>query len=108
MAVYNRYVPQADGSFRKTTVQEPLDCDGSSIPYEPPMIPCQHLDEGKSGGCGRCCSSGLGLGSFFRNLFPQGLDVEDLIVVLLLLLLSQDGGKNGNRALLTLGAYLFL
>ena len=65
--------------------------------------------------CGRdlqkepcCCREAQGIGSFFKNLLPRNLDTEDLIVILLLLLLSQDGEKNRNRALLTMGAYLFL
>ena len=103
--MYNRYIPQADGSFRKTKLPEPPQQSAQEFSGNPDYIPCQAPETHAN------CNSGpgnLGIGSFLRNLFPHGLDVEDLIVILLLLLLSQDGGKNGNRALLTLGAYLFL
>lgn len=101
--MYNRYIPQPDGSFLKTRLNEPEGTFSGDFPQSPPAIPLAE----DSQSCLK--SSGpMGISRFFRNLFPQGLDTEDLIVILLLLLLSQDGGKNGNRALLTLGAYLFL
>ena len=100
--MYNRYVPQADGSFLKTRLQEPIEDSGPDVrlPEPPVMSP--------SGDAGSHPRYPGKIGDFFRNLLPHGLDTEDLIVILLLLLLGQDGGKNGNRALLTLGAYLFL
>ena len=71
----------------------------------PPPLPGHDLGESCREGP---TANAVGIGSFFKNLLPQGLDTEDLIVVLLLLLIGQDKGKNGNKALLTLGAYLFL
>ena len=103
-ALYNRYVPQADGSFLKTKVQsseDPQKCYGQE---EIPQISCRKPEYHQN----ECSHNAAPLGKFFRNLLPHNLDTEDLIVILLLLLLSQDGGKNGNRAMLTLGAYLFL
>ena len=106
MAVYNRYVAQADGSFLKTRLPDPKGSQGQYAPDEIPFLPSPGSEKET---CPREYSrNSISLGSFFQNLFPQGLDTEDLIVILLLLLLSQDGGKNGNRSLLTLGAYLFL
>ena len=102
-ALYNRYVPQADGSYRKTRVSSPED-PGKTYPQG--EIPSFIWENSQS--TGNNSRSGAPLGRFFRNLLPHDLDTEDLIVILLLLLLSQDGGKNGNRAMLTLGAYLFL
>ena len=102
---YNRYVPQADGSFLKTRLEEP-----EKNTYPPPSdqdlppIFCRRVEETGQ----RRLHAPQGIGQFFKNLFPRGMDTEDLIVILLLLLLSQDRGKNGNRAMLTLGAYLFL
>ena len=101
--LYNRDVPQADGSYRKTRVSSPEDPKKS---YQQEEIPPVSWENHEKSGNHRCRSAPLG--SFFRNLLPHDLDTEDLIVILLLLLLSQDGGKNGNRAMLTLGAYLFL
>ena len=104
--MYNRYVAQADGSFQKTRVPEPHGPTAATPSIDSMGLPYHHIDTEKSG-AGPSCNP-MGISSFFRNLFPKGLDTEDLIVILLLLLLSQDGGKSGNRALLTLGAYLFL
>ena len=103
-ALYNRYVPQADGRFIKTKVpssEDPQKCYGQG---KIPKIPCGKEEYHRNG----YSQNAAPLGKFFRNLLPHNLDTEDLIVILLLLLLSQDGGKNGNRAMLTLGAYLFL
>lgn len=50
----------------------------------------------------------MGLGRFFRQLLPAGLDVEDLLIILLLLLMAGDKEEDENFALLTLGLYLFL
>ena len=101
--MYNRYVPQADGSYRKTRVSSSEDPKQSYQQGEIPSIAWENKQSS-----GNNPRSSAPLGSFFRNLLPHDLDTEDLIVILLLLLLSQDGGKNGNRAILTLGAYLFL
>ena len=101
--MYNRYVPQEDGSFRKTKLNEPEQHGCSQeIPREVPLIRLDHPGESRVNG------SPQGIGSFFKSLFPEGLDTEDLIVILLLLLLSQDREHDKNRSLLTLGAYLFL
>lgn len=83
--MYNRYVPQGDGSYRRSTAQDPAPPVPS--PPDPPV---------------------LGVGSFFRQLLPRGLDMEDLLIVLLLLLMSGEKGEDQNYALLTLALYLFL
>lgn len=86
--MYNRYVPQGDGTYRR-----------SQEPPTPPPAPCPEPPP---------AGSVLGLGRFFRQLLPVGLDIEDLLIVLLLLLMSGDSGEDQNFALLTLGLYLFL
>ena len=101
--MYNRYIQKDDGSFQRTKLpepeQQPLQSEGL------PPLPHHILrNPGNQNGP----SPSVGIGSFFRNLLPNGLDTEDLIVVLLLLLMGQESGKDSNKALLTLGAYLFL
>lgn len=86
--MYNRYVPQGDGTYRR-----------SQEPQAPPPAPCPEPPPP---------GSILGLGRFFRQLLPGGLDIEDLLIILLLLLMSGDSGEDQNFALLTLGLYLFL
>lgn len=136
--MYNRYVPQPDGSFRRSPMAEPgppprqtqqpspgqqpnrqpPPCEpeppqepqpsqqscGSPPPCgsRPPRRPAPHSrPEGNPG-------RGRGIGDFFRNLLPKGLDTEDLLIVLLLLLMAGDCQEDQNRALLTLALYLFL
>ena len=94
-AVYNRYIPQEDGSFRKSQVSEP--------PYSSDT---PHPEQSRSHDTKP--ASALGIGEFLKRILPENLDIEDLIVILLLLLISQDENKDSNQALLTLGAYLFL
>lgn len=98
--MYNRYIPQSDGSFLKTSLREPESPQQAPQKNKPPEIPLTaQIPRNREP---------VGIGSFFQNLIPRGLDTEDLIIILLLLLMSQDKSKNGNRAMLTLGAYLFL
>lgn len=135
--MYNRYVPQPDGSFRRNPMAEPgpppcqaqqpcqtqqpnrqqsPSCEPEPQPSQqnrscgapppcgsrPPRRPVPHSrPEGNPG-------RGRGIGDFFRNLLPKGLDTEDLLIVLLLLLMAGDCQEDQNRALLTLALYLFL
>ena len=98
--MYNRYIPQEDGTFQKKRYTEP-DTDYVEEEALPPPRFQKSEPYGKNSG-------GQEIGSFFRNLLPEHLDTEDLIVILLLLLISGNQGEDGDQALLTLGAYLFL
>ena len=133
--MYNRYIPQPDGSFRRsrqpdavprreptTPPSEPAPEPGF-CPPPPPEPPCQ-----QNPSCAHMRpprqnrpapprprqqppaerKDPLGIGSFLRQLLPRDFDTEDLLVVLLLLLMSGDGGEDQNFALLTLGLYLFM
>lgn len=124
--MYNRYVPQPDGSYQRSRFpeytppaapprkqEEPAPCCDSK-PAEPPTQPpkpqrpsgrpcCAHMPrQGKKETCG------LGIGEFLRSLFPKDFDTGDLIVILLLLLMSSDCQEDQNTALLTLALYVFL
>lgn len=128
--MYNRYIPQPDGSFQKSRHEDRLQ---ENLPHpvspEPPVCPePQKQEEGKQPPKpappahirqNRPCRSvppkkdrqeppGIGIGSFFRQLIPKDLDTGDLIVILLLLLMSSDCQDDQNTALLTLALYLFL
>ena len=120
--MYNRYIPQPDGSFQKQKLQEPQGCHSGPSDINPeitvPAITCEPLSNDPPDAHSNNCSSdfqvpeqhpgAFGIGQFLKSLIPKGLDVEDLMVILLLLLISGDKGKDGNTALFTLGAYLFL
>ena len=102
--MYNRYIPQADGSYLKTRLEEPSGGVNTSVQEPSPPIFLHQARTSPPSAAG----APVGIGQFFKNLVPGGLDTEDLIVILLLLLLSQNQGKGGKRAMMTLGAYLFL
>ena len=104
--MYNRYIPQGDGSFRRSRIEEPRPVppppprpEPMPEPPEPPQTrPIPPLPKKKP----------EPIGSFLKQLLPRGFDTEDLMIVLLLLLLCGDCKEDQNTALLTLALYLFL
>ena len=123
--MYNRYIPQPDGTYHRSAVrespkpQEPKPEKPQPCVQPPPPRPPEHPVPPKH--CGNPCPSGAcvnpgkrqevppcGIGTFLKQLLPRNFDTADLIVVLLLLLIASDGCEDGNTALLTLILYLFL
>lgn len=126
--MYNRYIPQSDGSFRRSPVEErqktvpkpkPQPCPAPEPPCPPPVVPCpapetcpaqEHKEE--------TCSQpkrpphrepqGQSITSFLKQLLPSQFDTGDLLIVLLLLLMAGDCQEDQNTALLTLVLYLFM
>ena len=111
--MYNRYVPQSDGSYRRSRMEEPKSkppqpkpqpCDPPPPPPPcepvcvPPLPPCREPRPHQS----------QPLGGFLRQLLPPSFDTADLIIVLLLLLLAGDCEEDRTTAMLTLVLYLFL
>ena len=111
--MYNRYVPQSDGSYRRCRVEPPKPTPPRQPPKpkdppkccpEPPPPPC--LPEPPKPSChNEYHDSAAG---FLRNLLPRDMDTGDLIVILLLLLLAGDCEEDRSTALLTLVLYLFM
>ena len=105
--MYNRYIPQPDGSYRRNRMQD------SQRPVPPP--PQQPIQEPSPPAANvypsqrkRNASTPPSAGSFLRQLLPGNLDTEDLLVIVLLLLMAGDCEEDRNTALLTLALYLFL
>ena len=115
--MYNRYIPQSDGSYRKSTVrdQPTIHPRNPSPPPPPPPRPPEKTEPSHSFPCEQppqpCpappqhSASAL---SFLRRLIPQGLDTGDLLVIILLLLMAGDSAEDNHTALLTLALYLFM
>lgn len=119
--MYNRYVPQSDGSFQRCRIndstvqqapphreppcppQEP-ECGTPPPPPKQPQRPCQRP---KPRPPRQEPASGNVL-NFFRQLLPRDFDTGDLLVVILLLLMAGDCQEDQNTALLTLALYLFM
>ena len=94
--MYNRYVPQQDGSFRR-----------NRLPDQPPPPPPRPLPPEEEMKLPPCKQGGSAV-SFLRNLLPKNFDTGDLFVVLLLLLIAGDSQEEKNTALLTLALYFFM
>ena len=107
--MYNHYIPQSDGSYRRTQQPdqrrpappprprpEPKPEPPKECPPEPPKpVPCPPPQ-----------SPGTIL-DFFKNLLPRGLDTADLMIVFLLLLMNKDD-EGGLSPILTLALYFLL
>lgn len=121
--MYNRYIPQPDGSYRRNRMQEVVAVPEKQVPAQPatPVSPPEPLPPQ----CSSCAHhtaprrpalpprdirrrEATGVSNFLKQLLPKEFEVEDLLVVLLLLLMSGDCQENQNNALLTLVLYLFL
>ena len=108
--MYNRYIPQPDGSFRRNPVPEKAGSKPRPQPACPPPEPISEPPPRQE----RCCKerptppAATGIGNFLRQLLPKEFDTADLLIVLLLLLMAGDCPEEQNTALLTLALYLFL
>mgnify|MGYP003292080098 CR=1 FL=1 len=136
--MYNRYIPQADGTYRRSAQQDRTmhpeqrqNTKGQNIdpPRSQPEVgrapvpgarPChQDRDQHKK----HCSppappkpepyreptrSAQTNVMTFLRRLLPREFDTGDLLIVLLILLMAGDCREEQNTALLTLVLYLFL
>ena len=110
--MYNRYIPQPDGTYQRSRVQEPRQHHQDRRPPPPPpkhepepcdTSPCRPDKERPSEHHRHESVPG-----FLSQLLPKDFDTGDLIVVLLLLLLAGDCEEDRSTALLTLALYLFM
>lgn len=115
--MYNRYIPQSDGSYRRHPTPEQPSRPYHPSPSPPPEPPrpepcpdptpvcedCPHRPQPR-----REAHRDQGAFTFLKNLLPAGLDSEDLLILVLLLLMSGDCREDRNLPLLTLALYLFL
>ena len=129
--MYNRYIPQSDGSYRRSQMPEPHPRPHPQRPESrppcppPPPEPCYETQPHPKTDCDQRPPSRtpqrysrpsppskvqqpIGIGHFLRQLLPRDFDTGDLLVVLLLLLMAGDCTEDQNSALLTLVLYLFL
>lgn len=130
--MYNRYVPQSDGTYRRNRMPDspPRQSPISSEPEPPKQAPCppaptescpcplqrsapccpepRQLPQRRPKSAAKKQDYENSIGGFLKHLLPKNFDTADLIVVLLLLLMSGDCAEDQNTALLTLVLYLFL
>ena len=111
--MYNRYIPQSDGSYRRNRMQDiprqnhPNQHHTCPKPEQkcetPPPPPCTCVKPERP-----YPRHETNVPGFLRQLLPKDFDTADLLVVILLLLMTGDRGDDQNWALLTLVLYLFL
>ncbi len=102
-AVYNRYVPQPDGSYSRNRMQERTSQKTACPPppREPDCPPPCPPPE-------RSMRQPQSPGGFLRQLIPRDFDTGDLIVILLLLLMAGDCEEDRNNAILTIALYFLM
>ncbi len=103
--MYNRYIPQSDGSYRKSTIPQNTTQSGTKG-YES-SAQCQQ-EPVRDKPCLPPSRQNTRSSDFFRQLLPKNIDTGDLLVLVLLLLIAGDCQDNKNTALLTLLLYLIL
>lgn len=115
--MYNRYIPQPDGSFRRRTIPDAKPQKAEPCPEPPPCPPeppcppvkpprrqnSRHRYQRKPIPQQNTTSDG-----FLRQLLPKNIDTGDLLVIALLLLMAGDCQEDKSTALLTLALYLFM
>ena len=132
--MYNRYLPQPDGSYRRQRVQEPVIPaappprqtnreDSASAPQpdrethdqmetaapsqERPTTRSQPQQREQQNQSPRRPAS-QSVDGFLRQLLPADFDTGDFLVVLLLLLIAGDNPDQRGNALMTLLLYLMM
>lgn len=119
--MYNRYVPQPDGSYRRNRIQDPQRAAAPTVQQTMPQEGCgsvpipqasantsQYPYSGRQTQRRNNPPASTSAGSFLRRLLPGNLETEDLLVVVLLLLMAGDCEEERSNALLTLALYLLL
>ena len=111
--MYNRYIPQPDGSYRRKRMEDPTQPPKAADPtpkpvHEPPVdtcaLPCPPVSSPPEYRCQTVCPPQSG-SNFLRQLLPKDFDAGDLIVIVLLLLIAGDCETERSHALLTLALY---
>jgi hypothetical protein len=100
--MYNHYIPQSDGSYRRNPQPE----QRRPNPPHPRPEPPRPEPPPPSPPCPPPQSQGSIL-DFFKGLLPRGLDTADLMIVFLLLLMNRDD-EGGISPVLTLALYFLL
>ena len=100
--MYNRYVPQSDGSFQRNRMPDKTPPSGSpppppQQPTPPPPPPSMPVIQSSGGPFG-----------FLKQILPNGFDFGDLAILFLLLLMAGDNKENRDNALLTMALYFIL
>ena len=110
--MYNRYIPQEDGTYARNRMQDPSSAPRKASPSPPPHTvndinypPKSQQEPEYCQPPQRQSSNGPG---FLKQLLPKGFDTGDLIIILLLLLMAGDCEEDRNNAILTIALYFLM
>ena len=113
--MYNRYIPQSDGSYRRNRMQDsqqrqpaPQKREPQRPQSQPVCPPTPSREPPRNPPRKTPPQREVPLSGFLRQLLPKDLDTGDLLVIVLLLLMAGDCQEDKNTALLTLALYLFM
>ena len=106
--MYNRYIPQSDGSFQRNRIHEQRIKNPTLQQEPPPQIKADHSPQPRNPCPAPSGNSTNSATSFLKQLIPKNFDTSDLFIVLLLLLMAGDCEEEKSNALLTLALYFFL
>ena len=96
--MYNHYIPQSDGSYRRSSIPEQQRQSRRSAPIPSPA-PAQNVPEQHGTG---------GILSFLKGLLPRQIDTDDLLIILLIFLMNREEDCDGLSPMLTLALYFLL
>ena len=99
--MYNHYIPQSDGSYRRSSQNDQRRPPPPPKPRPEPEPPCPPEPPKPAP------PPQSSILDFFKGLLPRGLDTADLMIVFLLLLMNKDE-EGGLSPILTLALYFLL
>ena len=104
--MYNHYIPQSDGSYRRSAVPEQRRPSPPKPKPEPPKQepPCPPTEPPQPA---PCPPQSQGVLDFLKGLLPREIDTADLMIVFLLLLMNKED-EGGLSPILTLALYFLL
>lgn len=104
--MYNHYIPQSDGSYRRSAVPEQRRPSPPKPKPEPPKQepPCPPAEPPRPA---PCPPQSKGVLEFLKGLLPREIDTADLMIVFLLLLMNKED-EGGLSPILTLALYFLL
>lgn len=106
--MYNRYIPQADGSYQRNRMEDTQASKPPKKPADhtpPPEVPTHTPPPRKMVSQP---PPPMGVGNFLRQLLPKEFDTADLLIILLLLLMAGDNEEEKSNALLTMALYFLM
>lgn len=106
--MYNRYIPQPDGSYRRNRMPDAHRSPSQRSPAQEPPAKQEYAPPPPPPPTQVPIVSGGSITGFLRQLLPKDFDTADLIIVLLLLLMAGDNEKERSTALLTMALYFIM